>query len=109
MNNKNVGSRARDHLANERTYLAWVRTTLGGTALGIALQRFGADESTDGSAVLAMLIIGASMFALATATLRYYRVAHDLDEGRFVVDRRSPIIILGAAIIVTAIAVVVAF
>jgi putative membrane protein len=109
MNNKNVGSRARDHLANERTYLAWVRTTLGGTALGIALERFGADASSDSSAVLAMLIIGSSMFALALATLRYYRVARDLDEGRFVVDRRSPIVILGAAIIVTAVAVILAF
>jgi uncharacterized membrane protein YidH (DUF202 family) len=42
---ENVGSRARDHLANERTYLAWVRTALGGIALGIALERFGRDGS----------------------------------------------------------------
>lgn len=38
---KNTGSTARDHLAAERTYLAWLRTGLGFVALGIAVERFG--------------------------------------------------------------------
>lgn len=37
---KNTGSVARDHLASERTYLAWTRTGLGFLALGIAIERF---------------------------------------------------------------------
>lgn len=37
---KNTGSTARDHLASERTYLAWLRTGLGFIALGIAVERF---------------------------------------------------------------------
>jgi uncharacterized membrane protein YidH (DUF202 family) len=37
---KNTGSVARDHLASERTYLAWIRTGLGFVALGIAIERF---------------------------------------------------------------------
>ncbi|KAK0387763.1 hypothetical protein NLU13_4008 [Sarocladium strictum] len=37
---KNTGSVARDHLASERTYLAWTRTGLGFVALGIAVERF---------------------------------------------------------------------
>lgn len=36
----NTGSVARDHLASERTFLAWVRTGLGFIALGIAVERF---------------------------------------------------------------------
>jgi len=36
----NTGSTARDHLASERTFLAWVRTGLGFVALGIAIERF---------------------------------------------------------------------
>ncbi len=32
-------SRTRDHLANERTYLAWMRTALGLMGLGIVLAR----------------------------------------------------------------------
>jgi putative membrane protein len=34
-------SRARDHLANERTFLAWVRTALGLIGLGFVLARMG--------------------------------------------------------------------
>ncbi|OJD36660.1 uncharacterized protein BKCO1_10000165 [Diplodia corticola] len=36
----NTGSVARDHLASERTYLAWLRTGLGFVALGIGVERF---------------------------------------------------------------------
>lgn len=36
----NTGSTARDHLASERTFLAWIRTGLGFLALGIAIERF---------------------------------------------------------------------
>ena len=34
-------SRARDHLANERTFLAWVRTALGLIGVGFVLARMG--------------------------------------------------------------------
>ncbi|KAL1864460.1 hypothetical protein Daus18300_007692 [Diaporthe australafricana] len=37
---QNTGSTARDHLASERTFLAWMRTGLGFVALGIAIERF---------------------------------------------------------------------
>lgn len=37
---KNTGSVARDHLASERTFLAWMRIGLAFTALGLAVQRF---------------------------------------------------------------------
>jgi putative membrane protein len=33
--------KARDHLANERTYLAWVRTGLATIGLGFVVARFG--------------------------------------------------------------------
>lgn len=36
----NTGSTARDHLANERTWLAWLRSSLAFTALGLGLERF---------------------------------------------------------------------
>ncbi|KDN44547.1 hypothetical protein K437DRAFT_236442 [Tilletiaria anomala UBC 951] len=34
---ENIGSVARDHLALERTFLAWLRTSLGLVSLGIAI------------------------------------------------------------------------
>lgn len=36
---ENTGSQARDHLANERTFLAWTRTGVGFAAMGLALGR----------------------------------------------------------------------
>src|SRR5258708_9696937 len=34
-------SRVRDHLANERTFLAWIRTALGLVGIGFVLARMG--------------------------------------------------------------------
>lgn len=36
-----ASSRVRDHLANERTFLAWVRTSLGLIGLGFVIARMG--------------------------------------------------------------------
>ncbi|KAH6651834.1 hypothetical protein BKA67DRAFT_572040 [Truncatella angustata] len=44
---KNTGSVARDHLASERTFLAWIRTGLGFVALGIAIERFSQLDLTE--------------------------------------------------------------
>lgn len=33
-------SQARDHLANERTFLAWIRTSIGIMAFGFVVERF---------------------------------------------------------------------
>ncbi|KAG9235870.1 hypothetical protein BJ875DRAFT_457880 [Amylocarpus encephaloides] len=41
----NTGSVARDHLANERTFLSWTRTGLGFIALGVALAKLDALEA----------------------------------------------------------------
>jgi putative membrane protein len=96
----NTGSRARDHLANERTYLAWVRTALGGLALGIAVERFGTDGAGNAVHFYATVLVLAAVALLAIATRRYFAVARDLDDGRFQVDRRSPyVILIGTAVL----------
>ena len=107
-NDSNAGSRARDHLANERTFLAWVRTALGGLALGIALERFDGDESGDANLALSVSIIGASLAVLAAATIRYYKVANDLDDDRFTVERHSPAVILVGAVVLAVVVIVLA-
>lgn len=44
---ENVGSVARDHLANERTFLAWLRTSLSLASIGVAItQLFRLSSST---------------------------------------------------------------
>ncbi|MFD8034708.1 YidH family protein [Streptomyces sp. NPDC059717] len=42
----NAGSRAREHLANERTYLAWLRTGISVAALGVAVAKFAPTEES---------------------------------------------------------------
>jgi putative membrane protein len=69
-----------DHAANERTYLAWVRTALAFMAFGLLLERFdlfvrsaqAPDPATQGMsrvAGLALIVLGAAV--LATSTHRY--------------------------------------
>lgn len=42
MNNENQksSSRARDHMANERTFLAWIRTSIAIMAFGFVVEKF---------------------------------------------------------------------
>lgn len=37
----NTDSRCREHMANERTFLAWVRTSIGIMAFGFVVEKFG--------------------------------------------------------------------
>ena len=84
-----TGNRARDHLANERTYLSWLRTSLGVLALAAAVARFGAGGGPrDWLAVALLGVLG--VFLLAVGTRRYYQVASDLEQGRFTFSRRTP-------------------
>jgi putative membrane protein len=97
------GNRARDHLANERTYLAWLRTAVGVLALAAAIARFGPNEGPrDRIAVAICAVLGVGMLAVGTA--RYYQVARDLEAGRFTMAARAPlltsVLVLVAALIV---------
>lgn len=76
-----------DHSANERTYLAWVRTAISVMAFGFLLERFDifllftsrtASKVTEGLHTqasqwlgLGLLLVGALM--IVGATLRFYR------------------------------------
>jgi len=76
-----------DHSANERTYLAWVRTAISVMAFGFLLERFdiflmftsrAAEKATEGLHTrasqwlgLGLLLVGALM--IGGATLRFYR------------------------------------
>ncbi|MEX5635299.1 YidH family protein, partial [Parafrankia sp. FMc2] len=77
-----AGSRARDHLANERTFLAWLRTSVNVMALGLAFAAF--DDVTTAPSLAAGAILallgGAGLWY---ATGRYRRVNREIDEGSF--------------------------
>ena len=88
-------NRARDHLANERTFLAWVRTSVAVVVFGFAIGRFavamrqltafqGHESGATGFSVwmgLTAMIAGVLM-AIA-GLLRYRKTRTQLDEGKF--------------------------
>ncbi|ONH60074.1 hypothetical protein CcI49_14385 [Frankia sp. CcI49] len=76
------GSNARDHLANERTFLAWLRTSVNVMALGLAFAAFG-DVTTAPSLAAGAILAGVGGAGLWYATARYRRVNREIDEGAF--------------------------
>lgn len=83
------GSEARDNLANERTFLAWIRTGFATAALGIVIARF--RISTDSSSevhstfykILSLLFLGVGMLCVVAGSTRYAHVQVLMQDGKF--------------------------
>jgi putative membrane protein len=88
-------NRAREHLANERTFLAWVRTGVAIVVFGFAIGRFaiamrqltelqGHSLRTAGLSVwMGMSSILAGIALVVAGLLRYRRTRTQLDSGTF--------------------------
>ena len=75
-------SAARDHLANERTQLAWLRTSANVIVVGLALARFADDgEVTAASLVAGGLLILVGAVGVAYGTARYRRASTAIRRG----------------------------
>lgn len=61
-----------DHSANERTFLAWVRTVIAIVGFGLGAARLGAQETALWSEVL-LLLAGAMVVFLAFLRMRHVR------------------------------------
>ena len=87
--------RYNDHAANERTFLAWVRTAIAVMAFGFLIEKFdiflaymaSASQSRAvplrgqefaNEAGLAFILLGIAMIVVAAA--RFYRTARDIDR-----------------------------
>ena len=75
-------SRARDHLANERTYLAWLRTAAAVMALGLAIAGFG-KAATYATVPAGSLLVAAGTAGVVYATLRYRKVLDQIERQQF--------------------------
>jgi len=88
-------NRARDHLANERTFLAWVRTGIAIVVFGFAIGRFaiairqfmqiqGRVSRTAGLSVwFGTIAIMAGVVLTLAGLLRYRRTHAQLESGTF--------------------------
>jgi inner membrane protein YidH len=97
-------TRARDHLANERTYLAWVRTALTLMALGLAVASF-AGKVRVSSAVAGGLLVVVGGAGVWLGARRYAAVTRELDSGTYRVGTRGNQAIMASAVLVIAVVV----
>lgn len=93
-------NRARDHLANERTLLAWVRTCIAIIALGFVVARFGLllrelgvhrHVSPGLSTAFGTALVVCGGMLTFVATLRYLRAGREIERNAY---RWSPLLIL---------------
>jgi putative membrane protein len=88
-------NRARDHLANERTFLAWVRTSVAIVVFGFAIGRFAiamrqlagfqgvAAKTTGFSVWMGTSSILAGVVMVIAGLARYRKTRTQLDQGKF--------------------------
>jgi putative membrane protein len=88
-------NRARDHLANERTFLAWLRTGVATIVFGFAVGRFsialqellqfeGKAAPTPGlTAWLGVVSIIAGVLAILAGHMRYHQTRAQIERGTF--------------------------
>ena len=103
----------RDHAANERTYLAWIRTAIALMGFGFVIEKFDLFLRYIGSAMpetviphnthfaegagLAMMVIGLAIVLFSTWTfLKNLRLIDT--PGAFVYQAKLPNLILGAVV-----------
>lgn len=103
-------SRVRDHLANERTYLAWMRTAITLMGFGVVIVRLRAFHPpllpTPGNGwKLGLLFSVVGLLTVLISTKHYFAVRHDIDydtyepTDRWVLLFSLAIVLLGAGVI----------
>ncbi|MDJ0680241.1 MAG: DUF202 domain-containing protein [Xenococcaceae cyanobacterium MO_167.B52] len=91
-------ARQRDHQANERTFLAWLRTSISLIGFGLAIARFGLfmrqsqiittqdlapNHFLVNSELLGMSLIIAGLIIVGLAALRYNQVYRQIEQGNY--------------------------
>lgn len=75
----------REHLANERTLLAWVRTGVSLISFGLVIERLGAEVSSTGfSGTFGIALAALGCLALVMGTAQFLRSRRGIRTGDFV-------------------------
>ncbi|KAG2227862.1 hypothetical protein INT45_002100 [Circinella minor] len=86
---ENTGSVARDHLANERTFLAWLRTSLSTISVGVGITqlfRLEKELKVPGQ-LLGVAFISIGMLFLIFALIRFFHSQVAMTRGYFPATR----------------------
>ncbi|QYJ16864.1 hypothetical protein Rxycam_02700 [Rubrobacter xylanophilus DSM 9941] len=99
----------REHLANERTLLAWVRTGVGLISLGFVVERAGALTAAGAegaSDVFGLALVALGCLTLLVGTAQYFRNRSMIREGIFA-SRAAPymVVVVGSLLLAAAFAV----
>lgn len=109
-----MNSHLRDHLANERTFLAWLRTAMAVIAFGFVLDRFSlyahyfAPTTANTPSNLPTPLVGAGLMWVGTllipiALWRFLCVQRDIDQSGVTRTRKWVVVIFAGLMTVIAI------
>lgn len=81
-------ARVRDHLANERTYLAWMRTAIALLGFGILIVKFRMLQSSEAPSSgngwrLGLVFSLTGLLMVLISTQHYFAVRRDIDENTY--------------------------
>ncbi|MEO1621899.1 MAG: DUF202 domain-containing protein [Cyanobacteria bacterium J06632_3] len=89
-------SRQREHQANERTFLAWLRTSISLIGFGFAIARFGLflqqleEFGTDNAAtaflnsrLIGIGLVGFGVLSILLASWRFNQAFNQIENGRY--------------------------
>lgn len=101
------GRRNSDHLANERTFLAWIRTSISVVGLGFVVAKFSVwlrelaarlggaspEHHASLSLPLGVAMMGLGGLLAVIASWRYRRVRSAIDRGESAADERTVVVV----------------
>jgi putative membrane protein len=90
-----TGSRLRDHLANERTELAWIRTSVALITLGIAIDKLLITENAEGQ-VIGLIVLVGGLFAMTYAAVNYILVQKRIERDVYKPNFLGPLLLSAA-------------
>lgn len=95
------------HLANERTFLAWLRTSI--TMIGVGFLVINLHLSAEPSNhmvgelmlnIIGLFSVGVGIFAVVTATISYMEKIHAINEQSFLPPKKSILLIAGFVVLI---------